>query len=649
MKVLAYALAGALLLGTAGCPKDEYDPQTWVDKLDEPAEAAEALQRLQQLKDPRAIKPLGKFWRKKNYPSKVLRIIIDLAGHIEHDIFLDGKKIDSRATMDRVKRVESEVGEIVRLQTALKSETNDRRKANLQQQLKEKKASLNIKGEVSAGAKVTWKATKGPTYAPAVPFLIEAIDNFDIGDQQSIDDASVAADALGLAIDSGVKSPEAVTTLINAAKKKMPKLSPGQRVRIAAVRSLGKLGPQDRSVDTLVEVLETPIEKQPIKVNAAAANALADAAHPRSVQPLLLAMFRIPPIYQQVRTALTAIGKPVEPELIKIFEGKHDAINAYAKEENFTEKAPGALKFNAATLLGDMRVRSAVPMLIKALKEEAKPSFFDPQTGQPGPTTHNAILDALRKIGDPKAADAVYDYWHTDGIKVQSKAIAIDVWSMLEPKPSEKQMSELEAIFSNKDEDQDLRLSSAMAYGRMAYKKSHVNAIQAVINKEFKGPADEADKKAKAETDPDKKADYEAERDSRRSYQVTFEEYVYRAEVGVECKDDPACYAKYLEADDIRVGSPGLARAERALLQIRKLGDKAKGVLPALLEHAASTERIVREGVLFALTSVAPAPCAECKARLEEVIGSQKDQTTLDYLTSDTRIVMFYYRSNSGG
>ncbi|RMH42984.1 MAG: HEAT repeat domain-containing protein, partial [Deltaproteobacteria bacterium] len=300
MKTLGIALAGGLLIAlTAGCPKDPYDPDTWIEKLDEPKEAGEALQRLQQLKDPKAIKPLGEFWKSHRHPSKVLRILIELASY---------------------QRVDPKTGEV----------------------------------------------KYGPTYEPAIPYLIEAVDQFDIGDQQSIDDAVVAADALGRAAELGIQSPEAVTTLIAAVKKDIPKLSPGQRVRIGAVRALGYMK-DPRAVDLLIDVLTTPPTKQPIKLNAAAANALANQADPKAIQPLLKTMFALPPVYQQVRTALTAIGKPVVPELVKIFKGQHKELNRYAKEQNFandcdkgqgpntTCKAPGALKFKAATLLGDFR------------------------------------------------------------------------------------------------------------------------------------------------------------------------------------------------------------------------------------------------------------------------------------------------------
>ncbi|RMH40027.1 MAG: hypothetical protein D6689_14960, partial [Deltaproteobacteria bacterium] len=223
----------------------------------------------------------------------------------------------------------------------------------------------------------------------------------------------------------------------------------------------------------------------------------------------------------------------------------------------------------------------------------------------------------------------------------------------------------------------------SLAYGRLAYKKQHLEPLDYMIDR-FKKPADENAKKADAEAKKAEKyekigADYEKKAladkknqqalmkkandafakaeghrdeearlrgvsDSYRGYQRGFEESKWRAEVGIECGSDPMCYAKYLDAKDIAVGKPGLPKAERALIQLAKLGPKAAPALDALLKHVDTSERIVRQGILLALTRVAPKPCDRCVQRLDEVIKAQENQTTLDYLTADTRIVRNYFR-----
>jgi hypothetical protein len=48
------------------------------------------------------------------------------------------------------------------------------------------------------------------------------------------------------------------------------------------------------------------------------------------------------------------------------------------------------------------------------------------------------------------------------------------------------------------------------------------------------------------------------------------------------------------------------------------------------------------------MARVAKQPCDACATRLDEVVEKQKDQTTLDYLTADTRIVLNYFVANGG-
>jgi hypothetical protein len=589
---VSFALVSALALALTGCPSDPYDPETWIEKLDEPTEAADALQKLQQLKDPKAIPALGAFWKKHNNPSKVLRIIIDLAQF---------QKVDDQ----------------------------------------------------------TGKVLYGPTHEAAIPFLLEAVQNFDIGDQQSIDDASVAADALGTAAAAGHRDNETVKVLVNAANKAMPKLSPGQRVRIAAIRALGNFPASELAIDTLIKILETDMDKQPLKVHAAAINALGETHNPKALAPLLLALYKLSPLYPQVRSALAAIGKPAIPALIAVYKGDNKTIEAFAKDNNLANdcaaasgpdtkcQAPGNVEFKAAALLGDLRAKDAVPLFVESLKSDPKISFYDPQTGAPGPPTHSAVLDALRKIGDERAVEPVYAFWSDRNTDDALRPLAIDVYSTLTR--DTKALDALEKLFKDDGEEEQIRLAAALAFGRLARSKSDLTPLEYMVAR-YKKPADENDEKAKKAKTEDAKAEFEGIRDSYRGYQRGFEENVERAKVGIACKDDPACYVKYLEAKDIRVGEMGLPRAERALLELAKLGKKASAVTPQVLKHADSTERLVRDGVLLALPQVAELPCSQCSERLAEVIEKQKDQTTLDYLTKDTEIVMHYFQwAGKGG
>lgn len=630
---IIWAVAFAFMGTLTGCPKDPYDAQTWIDKLDDASEVDRAITELQRLKDPKAIQPLAKVWRKQNRSQRVLRVIIELAENTDNN---------------------------------------------------------------------------GPHWDKAIPVLVEAIEGFDVGDARSIENATFAADALGKA-----KNPEAIEPLIAAVNQSMPALSPGQRVRLAAVTALGNFGDEPRAVGALIKVISADEDKQRIELFGAAINAVAQTRSEKALPSLLEALFKISPLYQQVRRALIGIGRPAAKELILIFKGEHKEINALAKKYKFNTdcsdsnmgpdtscQAPTNLEFKSASMLGDFYARDAVPTLLAGLKAPSLPSFF--QDDVPGPSQHTAILDALRKIGDSSAAGPVLDYWkNTNDVFV--RPLAIDVYSYLTA--GTEGLKDLGALLSNDGAEQQARLSAAMAYGRLAREPGDLTPLTDMVAK-YKKVADEAEGKAagpqktldaakKALDDAlaaqtkaggskaapeDVKAAYKKASDAfdkaqdvhrplasraagMRNFQRTFEQNIARAAVAFTCKSDPACYADQLSkttADIVKglsldkyidlkpwseeeKGDLKVAVIERSLIELGKMGEKARPVVPKLLEHVGSADRITRQGVLMALVHSAQLPCTECVDKLTATIIEQKDQSTLAALSVETEAVRNYF------
>jgi HEAT repeat protein len=606
-KLPGYLAATFLVLAVAGCPSDPYDPQTWIDKLDDPGEAKQAILELQRLKDPVAIKPLGKVWEERGRPEHVLKIITELA--------------------------------------AMKD----------------------------AQGKQRWE--------DALPVLRKAVEEFDVSDQGSIDNAKVAADALGQAKDQ-----ESIESLINVVKKGMPKLSSGQEVRRSAVAALGHFK-EDRAVTTLIGVLEADLDTQPVQLFAAAANALGETGSPKAVLPLLKAIYKIAPIYSQGRRAIIAIGKPAVPELIKIFQGEHKEINALAKESKFNIncdkemgpesscRAPTNLEFKAAALLGDLYAKEAVDPLVAGLKKPALPAFFLPN-GAPGPTQHAAILDALRKINDDKAADAVRAYWQDPNTDDMLRPLAIDVYSTLTT--STEALGALAKLMKDDGQEEQVRIVAGQAYGRLARDTKEFEPILFMIERYRKEASkhDQEAQKLEPKFEQAKKDKNQAKMDelgqqigsaqgkaaSYRNYQRVFEQDLARAQTGVRCKQDPQCYGKVLDETGDEIGKTlsthikdlnkwsseeklglKIAAAERALFELMKMGEKGRPVFDQLLKHVESSERIMRQGTLLAMVHTAELPCGKCVERLEAVIELQKDETTLAELTADTQAVRNYF------
>jgi HEAT repeat protein len=603
--------AGLFLLTLAACPKDPYEADTWIDKLDDASasEVLKAVDRLADLQDPKAIAALGKVWEKHNRSARVLRVIIGLA---------------------------------------------------------DQPANPQFPG--------------GPFWTDAVPVLSRAVSEFKLGDSRSVEDAVVAADALGRA-----KDPSTAQVLIAAVNKThngkpLPITDVSQNVRIAAMRALGNFGSDDRSVETLVKVLRTdPLgeenrdnrdaQKAAALVRGAAANALGATRNPKALQPLITSMFEVQTIFPQVRGALTRLGPPAIPELIRVFKGEHPEVNKLATDNNFATDctrgegpstrcvAPGALQYKAAIVLGDLRAREAVPVLTAQLGRPSRTAFFE-AGGVPGPPDHNGVLDALRQIGDPSSADAVLRYLQDPKTDDIVRPIAIDVYSMLTR--DTKALGHLAAEMKNDAQEvEEIRRSAGLAYARLVSTREQLEPIDFMIARYAK-EADKYEAKARSSSKEDDKDAAESQASGYRDLSTLFWQHKVRALIGIACQEDPSCYVRFLKlpaaalAAELKlpetatrkkevVDSFRIAAQERALLELAKLGPKAASALPTLLELADSTERIIRQGVLLAMIQVAKKPCDECTKKLDEVIAGQEGQDRLSYLTADTKVVRNYF------
>jgi len=469
-------------------------------------------------------------------------------------------------------------------------------------------------------------------FEAALPFLQEAVDGFDPGDERSIDDATVACDALGQAKDK-----DSVATLINAAQKAMPKLSPANRVRIAAVKALGQFK-DPRAVDVLIKVLSADPEQQRVQLHAAAALALAETGDPKALPELTKALF-IGPISSFVRRAISRVGRPAVPAMIALYQEKDPAILKMAEEKKWKEKAPGTMVYMGALVLGDLHAREAAKMLVDGLKAAPRVSYYD-KNGAPGPSTHMAILEALQYIGDPATAAPLYqfalDKATDDGVRPR----AIDVYSWVATDTAA--LPQLLSYISDPDTEYDLKMVSIIAYGRIARTDADARPIDAMI-RTWEGKVKAAEEKGKAAKTPLDKNAAEGERAQADGMKSTLQDTRYRIDIAIQCKQDAMCYVKAIGEKDVAVGKPGLPKAERALIELYKMGDKAKPALDPLLKFADSSERMIRQGVNLALPRVAPKPCKPCADRLHQVIENQASQTTLDALNAETRIVYHYF------
>lgn len=606
---LAAVVATAFAAVTTGCEKDPNDPKTWIAKLDHPNEFKEAVRNLDRLKEPVAITPLGKAWKKWNKPSVALLAIVNIA------------KYSNDGTDKKV-----------------------------------------------VGPK------RQPEWKDAIPWLKTAIEEFDPTVEQSVSDATIACDALAQAGD-----PEAIDVLVAAATKKIAKTSQANRVKLAAILALGHFK-QAKAVETLVRVLETDPEEQPLGLNAAAAIALAQTGDQKALAALIKGMF-LERIYPQVRGGITRLGAPAIPVLMDMFNGKNADVQELVKEKKFDEIAPGAVKFKAALLLGDMRAVAAIPMLTAELKQPGKTIYMQtvmdekgkPQKDDKGVekktpslvTQHNGVLDALRHIGPNKdSAAAVWTYLTTTEA-LENKPLAVDVYSMVVPYNDTSHKEELYAMWlkakvvegtgKNAETltvDPQFRYAALMAFARVSKDPADSAKLKAEAAK-WTSASKAAEAAMKKAADDEKYDELNTTKLEADGYAGALTEAAARIDVAIMCKDDPTCLARTVEAKDVVEGKPGLPKAERALLELSRMGaDPAKhaAVAPAkpiLLKNADSSVGIVREMILLALPHVVTMPCPDCADRLDTIMKAQAQKTTLDRLTGETRILYHYFLAAS--
>ncbi len=549
-------VVSAVVLGTAvfaisGCSDDPFEYTTWTKKLDDPNEVERAVTQLERLGDNRAIPALGKSWERQGRPDTILKVIIDLA-----------------------------------------------------KPLTEQEAKANFKNNDKA---------RPAAWDKALPILTKAIEDVDPANPRSVESARLAAESLGLSKVDG-----ALDVLVAAANKPTDKQEVKQ-LRGQAILSLGELG-DPGAVSVLNTIIREEFVPSKPEMHGAAIIALGKLKSPNAIPVLIESMYRLPFFFKQVRRSLVASGGTVGDRMRSILEGSDTEVNTL-----FTENSLGmykgdlgkdplpqaewqkvsAMDYYAAIIAGDLYDPKAVPALLKALARDPVPSYF--VDSAPGPVAHNAVLDALRKIGSPEATKAVLDVW-TVGKNEDIKPIAANVYSFVSRDGSEKvgkgsALDALGAIAEKNDADQQFRLEASVAYGRLARSKDRIPLLIGQA-KRFKDESDKAQKEAdgppkaayekqkaiyeaakatldaakaevaraggpnkapvqmieastKAKVDFDKvkdpftaaKATWKALDDKAkayRGYQRLYETHAARIEIAMHCKDDAACYGATL-------------------------------------------------------------------------------------------------------
>jgi hypothetical protein len=470
----------AVLTSVAGCPDNPYKAETWIKKLGDSHESERAVTELEQLGDPSAIEPLGNAWISQGKPVRLLQVIIALARPLTPE-------------------------------EAAKSYATDYQ---------------------TTGRPASWDK--------AGPFLKRALSEVDETNPRSVDSAGKAADAFGAA-----KLADGLDALIELVQRPVTKkLAPAQ---ISAIRAIGKYREEGaKAAAALTKLIDKDLPQNPraakaseqtrglvekyglaFRITGEAINALGDLHVASSAKVLVIAMFRMPELFPQIRRALVASGPSAAEELRKVLAGSHPEVNQLAKDkhldkycgdrnETLDQCVPvSALTFYPSVVLGDFYDAKAVPEMLAALKKPPVPVYYVDDRPSSN-TQYVAIFDALRKIGSPDGAEAIRAIWAGHGAaapkaarggrrgsdpaqaagqsELTTRVMAIGVYPFLVR--DDAGLDELGKIAADNGAEEPLRQEAASAFARLAHDTKDIAVLQVLAQKYL-----DASAKQRAEAD----------------------------------------------------------------------------------------------------------------------------------------------------
>src|SRR5436190_22607285 len=215
--------------------------------------------------------------------------------------------------------------------------------------------------------------------ARQVPVMIDSLEYT----EESYDNAATAAAALGETPD-----PSAVDPLVKALQKPLSIKSRANIVKQQAMESLAKIHDK-KAAPAIAKILETPADEQDFFLNRVAAIQLGNLGDAQAVPALIRGLFmtgRGADIFSQCRVSLLQIGKPAVQPLMDAHEHKNAPLEADAKKYEFRA---GVIEQKTALILGDLRAKEAVPLMLAELKKPLKGD------------NHTGALYALGMIADP--------------------------------------------------------------------------------------------------------------------------------------------------------------------------------------------------------------------------------------------------------
>lgn len=409
----------------------------------------------------------------------------------------------------------------------------------------------------------------------SVPLLISVIGEFS---EETVDASSIAAVELGNLAD-----PTAIEPLIKALEnKKIPIRSRANIVKQEAMRSLARFPKDPKITDALVKVLTRSADEQDFFLNKFAAIQLGNIGDPKAIPGLVKGLFmtgRGADIFQECRTSLAQMGEAAVDPLLDLLQEKNAEVNEMRKKLDFDKHTPGVIPAKAAYVLGDLRPKKALPVLVARLKEKSKDAKNNMRI---------SILVTLGQFGDASVIPDVLAVLKDGGSSDMERGKAAEALNFIGDR---KVLPDLYACVSNQKMPPNVRVACGFAFASLG--------TEAEV--------------AKFET--------LAKNEGYEEFKMALE----RLKLAKTCKTDAACYGKTFA---------GNATKNEVLHQMLKagyeLGRLERGPsIKIILDNLGKTDQLeVEQALLFALSRQAGKDCKECKEKVKGLLEKQEKTPT---------------------
>jgi hypothetical protein len=421
-----------------------------------------------------------------------------------------------------------------------------------------------------------------------------------------------AATALG-----DLKAVDQIGTLLDSFRN-----VPNEDLRRAILEAFVKM-PDPQSFPLLVEILtKYDPDRDPIAYHSYACDVLAhsdqltDTVIPSTVYGMFLDNAKAQNVYKECAAAVFNAGFRATPELQRVVKGEHAELKQ--RFERYSSYVEGSNEIKAVDAMGLMHDPAAVDFLIEQIqtKREAPATYRDQKLLTWGQNRIQFFVYAVGALSDTgggaKVVEALVPFLTPDVAPAKGKPAPIEPFKAMVDYDKRSKHDILLAAIDGLNANGD---RSALPALELAARNGNIPELERYGNPEFvyQSRWEAARAFARLGTGADlEKFDKLIADEKVEGAKKKFQEFRPMLEIAQECKDQAACYGRYLKEGK----GP---KAEKAAWELGRIA----GSEDALLEGLNTPDLEVRKVVMLGLYRVGT---AKGVAKIDEVLQAEVNE-----------------------